>query len=357
MNLKYTYLFFISILLIQCKTNTSNEKKILETEHKVTKEIDHSNSLKSIEQQIIENPESPNGYTKRSYYYSKNGDLKRAIDDINRALTLTPDVPDLNFTKAELLFNQAGKNLNALLYDQSEIYLNNTLKLDSTFVKAHILKAKINIGRKAPEEAFKSISNAIKISPTLSEPYALKGFIYQRLGNTLLSQSSYQTALEMDANNYDANVGLGFTYSMDTNASAIIYFDAASRLSPLAIEPIRNKALLLRNLGRIEEAKTTFIQLLAIDSTFEEAYYNIGVCTIESYRDNFDKNTKDSIINNAIQNFEKAVDLNPNYMLALYNLGYSYEFTGDKKKALEFYKRAIDIEPDFELVNDALRRF
>ena len=355
MNFNYSYIALLFILLSQCKTNNSNAKKILENE--TTEVIDNSNSLASIEKQIIENPESPNGYIKRSYYYSKNGDINKALEDINRALKITPDVPSLNFTKAELLFNQAGTDLNALLYDQSEIYLNNTIKLDSTYINAYILKAKIYIGKKDADQAISNLSEAIKISPTLSEPYSLKGFVYQRLGNTQLAQSSYQTALEMDSKNYDANIGLGYIYYLDTNANGLIYFDAATELDTATIEPIRNKGLLLRNLGRIDEAKVAFSNVLKIDSTFEEAYYNIGVCTIDSYDDNFDQKTKDSIVDNAIFNFQKAVSLNPNYVLALYNLGHSYEFKGNKKKALEFYKRAVDLEPGFELVNEALRRF
>lgn len=358
MTLKYIYLVILSAFLLQCKNDDSKAKKILEAENtKSSVKIDNSNSLDAIEQQIIENPESPNGYTKRSYYYAKQGDLKRAIDDINRALIITPNEASLNFTKAELLFNQAGKDLNALLYDQSEIYLDHTIKLDSNYIDAYLLKAKIKIGKKDAEGAIGNLSEALKISPTLSEPYSLKGFVYQRLGNKILAQSSYQTALEMDATNYDANVGLGYIYSLDTNANGLIYFDAAARLDTNAIEPLRNKGLLLINLGRLYEAQVTFKKIIEMDPTFAEAYYNIGVCYIDSYNDDFNQSKKDSIVDQSINNFQKAVDLNPNYVLALYNLGYSYEFKGDKKKALEFYKRAVDIEPNFDLVNDALRRF
>lgn len=348
----------ISFSFFQCKEGNKEAKKILISQaEKSDNKIDDSNSLKDIEQQIIENPESPNGYTKRSFYYAKQGDLKRALDDINRALTIMPNEPSLNFTKGELLFNQAGKTLNALLYDQSEIYLDNTIKLDSTYVDAYILKAKIYIGRKNAKEAIQNLSNAIRIFPMLSEPYALKGFVYQRLGNKQLAQSSYQTALEMDANNFDANSGLGYIYYLDTNANGLIYFDAATLLDSNAIAPIRNKGLLLKNLGRLEEAKIEFQKVLKIDSIFEEAYYNLGVCEIDSYNDDFNQKTKDSIVSNAISYFKKAVTLNPNYVQALYNLGYSYEFSGDRDNALKYYKQAIDIDPNYELVNEALRRF
>jgi len=351
---KYLPFIFSLFLLISCK-DTEEKKDIPKVDETLVK-IDQ-NSLTAIEQAIIENPESPNAYTKRSYYYAKKGDYKKAIADINRALTITPNVASLNFTKAELLFNQAGSEQNPLLYDQSEIYLENTIKLDSLYTDAHILMAKIAIGKKSPEKVFKYLSNAIHISPTLSEPYFLKGLTYQKLGNFQLAQSSYQTALEMDGQNYDANVALGYIYYLDTNANGLIYFDAASVINPNLIEPIRNKGLLLVNLGEPMKAMKSFEKVLEIDSTFEEAYYNIGVCYINSYNDDFPKEKQDSIVNNAIKNFKIATDINPNYAQAWYNLGHSYEFSGDRKNALECYKKAIDLQPDFELVNDALRRF
>lgn len=345
-------------IVLQCKTGNKEAKKILiNQEEKKHKKETKQNDLEIIEKQIIENPESSNGYAKRSYYYAERGELDKALEDINRALIINPNVAYLNYTKAELLFNKAGATLNALLYDQSEIYINNTIKQDSVYVDAYILKARINIIRKNAENALDDINNALRISPTLSEPYSLRGFIYQRLGNNILAQTSYQTALEMDANNYDANSGLGYIYYLDTNANGLIYFDAAAMLDTNAIAPIRNKGLLLKNLNRIEEAKLEFKKILEKDSTFAEAYYNLGVCEIDSYRDSLDMKTKDSIVNNAINYFKLAVDLNPNYVKALYNLGYSYEFKKNKKEALKYYKRAVNLAPDFDLVNEALRRF
>ncbi len=352
--IKHILTLTVSLSFLSCHNTEIRQENI---EASIKTSPTDPNSLTAIEQAIIENPESPNAYTRRAYYYARKGDYKKAVADINRALTISPNVASLNFTKAELLFNQAGVERNPLLYDQSEIYLENTIKLDSLYTDAYILMAKIGIGKKAPERVFTYLSNATRIAPTRSEPYFLKGLTYQKLGNFLLAQSSYQTALEMDAQNYDANVALGYIYYLDTNANGLIYFDAASVIKPEMIEPIRNKGLLLVNLGEPEKAMKAFEKVLEIDSTFEEAYYNIGVCYINSYRDDFPKAKQDSIVNKAIKNFTIATTINPNYAQAWYNLGHSYEFSGDRKNALECYKKAIDLQPDFELVNDALRRF
>ncbi len=350
--MKYIHILLISLLFLQC----TNEDKKQETTPQQHETID-PNSIEAIEQDILDNPESPNVYLKRANYFARKAEFGKAIDDINRALTITPDVPEINFQKAELLFNKAGKDINPLLYDQAEIYLNKTLELDSSNTNADILMAKIKIIKKEDDLALKYLNDALRTSPTLSEPYLLKGIIYLDHGNMQLAQSSFQTAVEMDATSYDANAELGYLYTLDTNETGLIYLDAAAQIDTTMVEPWRNKGLLLKYLGRPQEAIESFQHILQIDSTFEEAYYNIGVCYIDSYRDDAPQQVKDTIVRGAINNFAKAVELNPNYVLALYNLGYSYEFIGKKDSALIYYKRAIDLEPDFELVNEALRRF
>ena len=61
--------------------------------------------------------------------------------------------------------------------------------------------------------------------------------------------------------------------------------------------------------------------MLEIDSTFEEAYFNIGNTYVGIYRDHMLQYTKDTIVEKALENFQKAVDINPRYVQAWYNLG------------------------------------
>ena len=44
----------------------------------------------------------------------------------------------------------------------------------------------------------------------------------------------------------------------------------------------------------------------------------------------------------AIKEYELAYTLDPSDMLIVMNLGYLYEQKGDKKKAIEYYKKVID---------------
>jgi tetratricopeptide (TPR) repeat protein len=47
----------------------------------------------------------------------------------------------------------------------------------------------------------------------------------------------------------------------------------------------------------------------------------------------------------AIQYFEKAVEHNPNFTAAFYNLGYTYQVTDQAEKAIPHYEKALELEP------------
>ena len=51
--------------------------------------------------------------------------------------------------------------------------------------------------------------------------------------------------------------------------------------------------------------------------------------------------------NLAVQAFLRAVNLEPRFVEAWTNLGFSYRKIGDNQKALDAYRRALDLRPDF----------
>ncbi len=55
--------------------------------------------------------------------------------------------------------------------------------------------------------------------------------------------------------------------------------------------------------------------------------------------------------NLAVQAFLRAVNLEPRFVEAWTNLGYSYRKAGDNQKALDAYRRALDLRPDFKFAH------
>lgn len=55
--------------------------------------------------------------------------------------------------------------------------------------------------------------------------------------------------------------------------------------------------------------------------------------------------------NLAIQAFLRAVNLEPRFVEAWTNLGFSYRKAGDNQKALGAYRRALELRPDFKFAH------
>ena len=59
---------------------------------------------------------------------------------------------------------------------------------------------------------------------------------------------------------------------------------------------------------------------------------------------------------NAKLMFEKAVELSPSYVEAVYNLGRTLEVMGDYNGAREYYWKALDLLPNYPLAVQSLNR-
>ena len=58
----------------------------------------------------------------------------------------------------------------------------------------------------------------------------------------------------------------------------------------------------------------------------------------------------------AIAEYDKAIALNPNVVLAYTNRGLAYERKGDKEQAIVDYRKALEINPSDQLTKNNLKR-
>jgi len=97
--------------------------------------------------------------------------------------------------------------------------------------------------------------------------------------------------------------------------------------------------------AEFEEAIEVFSEI-AIDSPDNyEVWINLGVCYLETQRPDL-----------AAEAFERAIKANPNEADAYYLLGTAMGASGDIDKALDFYKKAVEIEPEHQKANEFLSR-
>ena len=342
-NFIFIFLFFISC---NSTTNESHQSEIADQ----VKTIDKIDNLYDIDKEIIKNPKSPNVYLKRALYYQEKRNFTNALSDINRALSITPDVSFLQYHKAAILYELAVFNQDISLIDESKIYLDNCIQEDLDIIPPRLLRAKIYLFEKKTEEAMKLVNQVLKIDKRIAEAYLIKGMIYHYLKNTKLASSSYQTAIEVDPNYFDAYIHMGMLSENLDNYNAVNYYNSAIEIEPNNIEGHRNKGLFYHFRSEYSEARKSFVNIINIDSSFEETYFNIG----NTYLGQYDQLNNNDFLDSAFLYFRKANDINQYYVQAIHNIGLCYEIKKDFEMAKSYYKKAIEIDNNYTPSLDAL---
>ena len=95
-----------------------------------------------------------------------------------------------------------------------------------------------------------------------------------------------------------------------------------------------NKGVLASGKEQWNQAASHFRKAIEIDPNYKEAYYNLG---------NALDDTGD--LKGAVENYRRAIEIDPKLKEAYYNLGSALDDTGDLKGAVENYRRSIEIDP------------
>jgi tetratricopeptide (TPR) repeat protein len=95
-------------------------------------------------------------------------------------------------------------------------------------------------------------------------------------------------------------------------------------------------AYALRELGKDKEAIEHYEQALALRPDYVEALNSLGLTLVHAGR-----------IDEAIARYEQALKIKPDYVQAHNNLGNVLERTGRHAQAIEHYEQALRVQPDF----------
>jgi tetratricopeptide (TPR) repeat protein len=101
---------------------------------------------------------------------------------------------------------------------------------------------------------------------------------------------------------------------------------------PPITKKISSKAISLLNEGKYEESIEKFTEAITDDPENPIFYYYRGVA--------FEKTGN---MNSAMEDYQKSVELKPDFILPTANIGKIYAKKKDFEKAIEFYKKAVEL--------------
>jgi tetratricopeptide (TPR) repeat protein len=320
-------------IALSCNSNKNSDTTTPDNSHAVIPPADE------LTEKIKADPNNADLYYQRSKWYLTEKKTGLAETDIRKALSI-------DSTKATYYMHLADVTFSKFDIPHAEEALNKTVALDPTNVNAFLRLGELYLYLKNYDLAMRNVNEALKLDKHRARAYMIKGLIFKENKDTVHAMSTFQTAVEQDPKYYDAYIQLGNMYAQQNNPAAIQYYNRALELRPNSVEVYYDRGLFFQNNRDLDKAAADYNALLKIDPKYANAYYNLGYIEM-AYRNNYQK---------AIDYFSDALTRDQYYVEAYYNRGYCYEKLGDKTKARENYKIALDHSPTFQLAKEGIKR-
>lgn len=262
----------------------------------------YKNSLKDYFTIIKRRPEDNSAYNNRGLVYEELKDYKLAERDYKKAIALNPKHITANNNLGEL-YEKLNK------YEEALECYNKQLQIEEDDYY-YINRAWCYMKLHRYSEAEKDFNNVIETNP--QNIYAYNG-----MGKMFMEQKEYEKAAEYFKKLLDVD---------NTDYSKYTYDNICECYEKLKENKLAEKYL--------SEA----IEKYPNDESF---YLSRGL-----FYSNHDEKAK------ALEDYEKAININPKYSYAYNNMGVVYRDMKQYEKAIEFYKKAIAIKPNNDKANE-----
>lgn len=184
------------------------------------------------------------------------------------------------------------------------------------------------------EHAISSYTRALELNSNSPLTWYNRGVAHLESGEPMQAASDFEKAIRLAPAHSQAFFNLGNCYrALKNPARALEAYERSMRLDPADLPARVNRAATLRDLGAFEQAFEAYSEVVQ-QSPDADSFCNRGTCLQRMGRQT-----------EAIEDFNRAIDLNPNLAEAFCNLGIAYRSVGDLPAALVAYERAIEITP------------
>ena len=312
--------------------------------------------------------------SKSNLFYQKMGDLSLECNNVDASMEFFKKAHELNPSDREVLIKLAtisqtyfpdnvdetidyynsllefGIDLDKIYYELGHLYLNKTDKVhavtafklaqelcpDNPYYNNSLAYAYIKA--ELYDDAIEYYQTAIKLNPdsewTSIVCHAL-GAIYAEVKNNYeAAEATFNAGIVLDPNNVDIQLSLGdlFMAKNDLDNAIKTYCDALS-VDPENYLIYSKTGLALWEKDYLEEAIVAFHKSIELNPDFEISQNNLGVVYLDGIGDP----------KTSIEYFQNAININPNYTLAYFNIARAYQAIDDKAMAAEYYQMTLDL--------------
>jgi len=244
-----------------------------------------------------------------------------------------------NFESAKKSFLEGLSFLENENFEEAELKFLESLRLLPERVSTLTNLAATQIKLKKYSEAKTYSEKAVELDANNSEAFLNLGFIEKEVGNLESALTFFNKALTLDLTNALAflNKGAAF-HELKRYEEALGSYKKAIELKPDYHEAWSNQGVTLNELKRYEEALGSYKKAIELKLDYHEAWSNQGVTLNELKR-----------YEEALGSYKKAIELKPDYHEAWSNQGVTLNELKRHEEAIGSYERAIQLKPDYAI--------
>lgn len=213
----------------------------------------------------------------------------------------------------------------ALKFDSDNPFYQNSLAF--AYVQLEQYDSAIELYKKALEQNPNNEWSAVVAQ-------ALAAIYHQVKGNSEAAISMLENSLLLTNKKSQIHEAIAdIYYDIEKLDNAVEYYQLALNEDSQNPKIYSRLAMVYWEQDLIEKAIIYYSKAIELDSTYDIAYNNLGVVFLDGLGD----------ANRAMDYFKTAIDLNPDYVLAHFNLARAHEMLNEKIQAAKQYQKSLNL--------------
>lgn len=295
--------------------------------------------LAKLNAEVDENPREADPYYRRANYYLDQGSYNDAMIDISKAIEIDSSKAEYYVTLADAYFYTRG-------LEKCEKALQKGLEVDPDNVDALLKLSEFRLYNREYRQSLEYANKVLEQDQRNANAYFLRAVNFLDMQDTAKAIVNLQQTVENNQKHFKAYLNLGILYTVKKNKLAVDYLENAANIQPENPLVYYNIGLYYQGVDSLNKAIKAYNQAIQVDPNYKYAHYNLGYIHYEYLRVN----------EQALKHFDDAVKCDPKYYQAIYMRGLCYEAMGDEKRAKAEYTHALSIKPDYGLALQGTKR-
>lgn len=296
--------------------------------------------------------------------HHQQGEHRRAIEEIGRAVSLRPGVPAFHANLAEA-YRAAGE------CGRAAGCCRTALQLWPEYPEALCNLGLALRGLSQHAEAAEAFRGALRLRPDFALAAGNLGITLQELGRPDDALECFRRAAELDPNSHTARTNLGqMLVDLGRAEEGLPHCREAVRLQPDLPALHHNLGNALLALGRSRDARAAFLEAIRLDPGQAESHAQLGsalrrdgqladalvwlkqATELKPDDATFWENLADlhcerEASAEAIPCWERVLALDPKRATARHGMGWALQEEGRHAEALEHYREAVALQPEY----------